>query len=89
MTERLPIAVAKGDAAGIKEHYRRLFAPLKRWLAEAGAVLAAELSLRYRAWRLDRGIQTYADQVETASSLLDDADDAREHTRGGMAGHPR
>ncbi len=70
---RLPIAVAQGDAAGIKEHYRRLFAPLKRWLADAGAVLASELSLRYRAWRLDRGIQTYTDQVEAATSLLGDA----------------
>ncbi len=71
-TERLPIAVAKGDAAGIKDLYRRFFAPLKRWLADAGAVLAAELSLRYQAWRLDRGIQTYADQVEAATALLDD-----------------
>ncbi len=69
---RLPIATAEGAAAGIEELYRRFFAPLKDWLASAGAVLAAELSLRYRSWRLDRGIQTYADQIETAAALLGD-----------------
>jgi ATP-dependent helicase/nuclease subunit A len=72
-SERLPIAVAEGKAAGIADLYRRLFAPLKGWLADAGAVLAAELSMRYRSWRFDRGIQTFADQIETASSLLDDS----------------
>jgi len=35
-------------------------------------VLAAELSLRYRSWRFDRGIQTYADQIETALAVLGD-----------------
>jgi ATP-dependent helicase/nuclease subunit A len=71
-TDKLPIPKPAGEAAGIKELYRLFFAPLKAWLAEAGGVLAAELSLRYRSWRLDRGIQTYADQVETALSLLRD-----------------
>jgi ATP-dependent exoDNAse (exonuclease V) beta subunit len=71
-TERLPIAVAEGSAAGIKDLYRRFFAPLKGWLADAGGVLAAELSLRYRSWRLERGIQTYSDQVETALAVLGD-----------------
>jgi len=73
-SEPLPIPRAEGTAAGIAELYRRFFAPLKGWLADAGGVLAAELSLRYRSWRLDRGLQTYADQIETASALLDDAD---------------
>jgi ATP-dependent exoDNAse (exonuclease V) beta subunit len=70
---RLPAASAEGKAAGIEELYRRFFAPLKGWLADAGAVLAAELSMRYQAWRLERGIQTYRDQVETAAALLGDA----------------
>jgi ATP-dependent exoDNAse (exonuclease V) beta subunit len=70
---RLPIATAEGNAAGIRECYRRFFAPLKAWLADAGAVLAAELSQRYRSWRFDRGIQTFADQIDTAAALLDDA----------------
>ena len=71
-TAPLPIIEAEGTAGGIEELYRGLFAPLKHWLASAGGVLAAELSARYRAWRLDRGLQTYADQVETALSVLKD-----------------
>jgi ATP-dependent exoDNAse (exonuclease V) beta subunit len=71
-SEKLPIPKPAGEAGGIKELYRQVFAPIKAWLAEAGGVLAAELSLRYRSWRLDRGIQTYADQVETALRLLRD-----------------
>jgi ATP-dependent helicase/nuclease subunit A len=70
--ERLPIPAAEGRAGKIDQLYRRFFAPLKRWLADTGAVLAAELALRYQEWRLDRGIQTYADQIETATSLLQD-----------------
>lgn len=69
----LPIPKPEGTAAGIKELYGRFFAPLKGWLAEAGAVLAAELALRYRAWRFERGVQTYADQVEAALAVLEDA----------------
>ena len=68
----LPLALPEGSAAGIRELYRRLFAPLKDWLADTGGVLAAELSLRYRSWRFDRGIQTYADQIETALAVLGD-----------------
>jgi ATP-dependent helicase/nuclease subunit A len=71
---RLPIPRPEGKAAGIKDLFRSLFAPLKEWLAQAGGVLAAELSLRYRAWRLERGIQTYSDQLETALAVLDDAE---------------
>jgi ATP-dependent exoDNAse (exonuclease V) beta subunit len=72
--ERLPVAVPEGGAANIAELYRAFFAPLKEWLAQAGGVMAAELSLRYRAWRVERGIQTYDDQVESALSVLEDKD---------------
>jgi ATP-dependent helicase/nuclease subunit A len=71
-SDRLPVAAPEGVAAGIKDLYRCFFAPLKEWLARTGGALAAELSVRYRSWRLDRGVQTYADQVETALSVLDD-----------------
>jgi ATP-dependent exoDNAse (exonuclease V) beta subunit len=70
--EHLPIARPEGGASGIGDLYRRLFAPLKGWLAEAGGVLAAELSLRFRSWRLDHGVQNYADQIETALEVLAD-----------------
>ncbi|HEY4988397.1 MAG TPA: UvrD-helicase domain-containing protein, partial [Opitutaceae bacterium] len=72
-SDRLPFPKPEGNAGGIKELYRRLFTPLKGWLAQAGGVLAAELSLRYRSWRAERGIQTYADQLETALAVLADA----------------
>jgi ATP-dependent exoDNAse (exonuclease V) beta subunit len=73
-TERtyLPIPKPQGTAAGIERLYAEFFAPVKAWLAEAGAVLAGELALRYRTWRLDRGVQTYTDQVESAVAVLED-----------------
>jgi len=73
-SDPLPIPAPEGSAAGIRDLYRRFFAPLKGWLADAGGVMAAELSLRYRWWRFDRGIQTYADQIETAAALLEDGE---------------
>lgn len=68
----LPIPKPQGTAANIVELYAAYFAPVKAWLAEAGAALAGELALRYRAWRFDRGLQTYADQVEAALAVLQD-----------------
>jgi ATP-dependent exoDNAse (exonuclease V) beta subunit len=70
--DRLPVAVPEGSAAGIEDLFRAFFAPLKEWLAQAGGVMAAELSLRYRSWRTDRGLQTYDDQVESALAILGD-----------------
>ncbi len=73
-TERgyLPIPKPQGTAADIEALFAGYFAPVKTWLAEAGAALAGELALRYRAWRFDRGVQTYADQVEAALAVLHD-----------------
>lgn len=68
----LPIPKPQGTAGGIVDLYAAYFAPVKAWLAEVGAALAGELALRYRAWRFDRGVQTYADQVEAALALLQD-----------------
>jgi len=69
----LPIPKPQGTAAGIADLYAAFFAPVKAWLADAGAALAGELALRHRAWRFDRGVQTYADQVEAALAVLHDA----------------
>ena len=69
----LPLPKPEGKAAGIDELFADYFAPVKSWLAAAGATLAGELALRYRAWRFDRGVQTYADQVEAALAVLQDA----------------
>lgn len=71
-TVYLPPFEPAGNAAALVELSRRWMAPLKRWLGDAAAALAAELALRYRAFRLERGVQTYADQVEAALAVLRD-----------------
>jgi ATP-dependent exoDNAse (exonuclease V) beta subunit len=68
----LPLIDPDGTAGGMVALYDRFFAPLKGWLASAGAVLAAELAERYRAWRFERGVQTYADQIDAAMAVLRD-----------------
>ncbi|MDP1581089.1 MAG: UvrD-helicase domain-containing protein [Candidatus Didemnitutus sp.] len=68
----LPLAKPAGTAGGIGPLFADFFAPLKNWLAQAGAVLAAELALRYREWRFERGVQTYADQIDAALAVLRD-----------------
>lgn len=69
----LPLPKPEGSAAGMVGLYADFLAPVKGWLAEAGAALAGELALRYRAWRFDRGVQTYSDQIESALAVLHDA----------------
>ncbi|MDR1009716.1 MAG: UvrD-helicase domain-containing protein [Opitutaceae bacterium] len=66
----LPFIAPEGSAANIKYLYACFFGPVKTWLAEAGAALAAQLAERYRLWRFERGVQTFADQIETALSVL-------------------
>ncbi len=61
-----------GSGAALKELGERWMAPLKDWLADAGAALAAELAERYRIYRFERGVQTYADQVDAALAVLRD-----------------
>ncbi len=68
----LPIIKPDGTAGGIVALFDRFFAPLKDWLASAGAVVAAELAERYRVWRFERGVQTYADQIDAAMAVLRD-----------------
>jgi ATP-dependent exoDNAse (exonuclease V) beta subunit len=68
----LPLPKPEGTAARVRELYREFLAPVKAWLAETGGVLAAELSQRYRAWRAERGVQTYSDQLEAALAVLSD-----------------
>jgi ATP-dependent helicase/nuclease subunit A len=68
----LPLYEPSGTAAALKEAARAWMAPLKNWLADAAAALAAELAERYRVWRFDRGVQTYADQIDAAMAVLRD-----------------
>jgi ATP-dependent helicase/nuclease subunit A len=66
----LPMLRPIGSAARAQELVQALTGPLKAWLADAAAALAAELALRYRDYRFERGVQTYADQVEAALAVL-------------------
>ncbi|HZP60116.1 MAG TPA: UvrD-helicase domain-containing protein [Opitutaceae bacterium] len=68
----LPLPEPEGSAANIRELYANFFAPLKSWLARAAAVLAAELAERFRVFRFERGVQTYADQIDAAVAVLRD-----------------
>lgn len=70
----LPPFEPAGNATALVELVARWMGPLKRWLGDAAAALAAELALRYRTFRIDRGVQTYADQVEAALAVLRDRD---------------
>ena len=66
----LPMLEPVGSAERVRELVQALTAPLKAWLAGAAAALAAELALRYRDYRFERGVQTYSDQVEAALAVL-------------------
>ena len=68
----LPLYEPAGTSRAVVELAQAWMAPLKRWLANAGAVLAAELAGRYRAWRFTRGVQTYVDQIDAAMAVLRD-----------------
>jgi ATP-dependent exoDNAse (exonuclease V) beta subunit len=70
----LPLYKPVGSAKAICELAEAWMAPLKSWLADAAAVLAAELAGRYREFRFERGVQTYADQIDAVMTVLQDAD---------------
>lgn len=69
----LPLYKPAGTAKAVVELAQSWMAPLKTWLAAAAGALAAELAERYRAWRFERGVQTYADQIDAAMAVLRDA----------------
>jgi ATP-dependent exoDNAse (exonuclease V) beta subunit len=70
----LGLYAPKGTAKLVVEYAEAWMAPLKAWLADAAAVVAGELAERYRVYRQARGMQTYADQIDAAMSVLHDAE---------------
>lgn len=68
----LPLFEPIGSASSLVAESLAWMAPLKTWLAESAAILAAELAGRYRAWRFERGVQTYPDQIDAAMAVLRD-----------------
>jgi ATP-dependent exoDNAse (exonuclease V) beta subunit len=49
---------------------REVFAPLRRWIDQASLCIAAEVQRDYRAFRMERGLLTYDDQVALALDLI-------------------
>jgi ATP-dependent exoDNAse (exonuclease V) beta subunit len=70
----LPPYEPAGKAKEICDLAAAWMAPLKAWLADAAAVLAAELAGRYREYRFEHGVQTYADQIDAVMAVLQDAE---------------
>ncbi|HEY2626402.1 MAG TPA: UvrD-helicase domain-containing protein [Candidatus Udaeobacter sp.] len=46
------------------------FAPLRKWVCDAAACVAAEVQRDYLDFRLDHGLVTYGDQIALAEELL-------------------
>lgn len=70
----LPLYEPIGKAKEVCALAAAWMAPLKDWLADAAAVLAAELAGRYRDYRFEQGMQTYADQIDAVMAVLQDAE---------------
>jgi ATP-dependent exoDNAse (exonuclease V) beta subunit len=49
---------------------RDAFAPLRRWIDQASLCVAAEVQRDYRAFRIERGLLSYDDQVALALELI-------------------
>jgi ATP-dependent exoDNAse (exonuclease V) beta subunit len=52
------------------EVWQEAFAPLRKWICNLAAGVAAEIQRDYREFRLERGLVTYDDQVALAKELL-------------------
>jgi ATP-dependent helicase/nuclease subunit A len=64
---RWPICFSKAkDFVRIK---REAFAPVRRWIDQAALCVAAEVQRDYRAFRIERGLLTYDDQIALALEL--------------------
>jgi ATP-dependent exoDNAse (exonuclease V) beta subunit len=60
------------STAGSKftEVWQEAFAPLRKWICNLAACVAAEIQKDYLEFRLERGLVTYDDQVALAKELL-------------------
>jgi ATP-dependent exoDNAse (exonuclease V) beta subunit len=50
--------------------WQKAFSPLRKWVCNLAACVAAEIQKDYREFRLERGLVTYDDQVALAKELL-------------------
>jgi ATP-dependent helicase/nuclease subunit A len=66
----LPVPKPATAAKELCAAWAEAFAPLRGWLQSAARRLAADVAVRYRRFRLSRGVLTYDDQVSWAVELL-------------------
>jgi len=52
------------------EVWQTAFSPLRKWVCDLAACVAAEVQRDYREFRLERGLVTYDDQIALAKELL-------------------
>ncbi len=58
------------EAQNFVAAWREAFAPLRRWIDQAALCVAAEVQRDYRAFRVERGVLTYDDQIALALQLI-------------------
>jgi ATP-dependent exoDNAse (exonuclease V) beta subunit len=58
------------EAQNFVASWREAFAPLRRWIDQAALCVAAEVQRDYRAFRVERGVLTYDDQIALALQLI-------------------
>lgn len=58
------------DNSKFTQLWREKFLPLRKWINNAAACVAAEVQRDYREFRLERGLVTYGDQIALAKELL-------------------
>lgn len=62
------------EAAGLKPAFEAQMAPVAAWLEEAAEWFADQLSRSFRAWCVQQGIFSYADQIDVCVELLKQRD---------------
>jgi ATP-dependent helicase/nuclease subunit A len=58
------------DAKDFVNSWREAFGPLRHWVNQAALCVAAEVQHDYRAFRVERGLLTYDDQIALALELM-------------------
>jgi ATP-dependent exoDNAse (exonuclease V) beta subunit len=62
--------VRYSDAKDFVDRWRAAFDPLRHWIQEAALCVAAEVQQDYHAFRVERGLLTYDDQIALALKLI-------------------
>ena len=66
---RWPVCFSTANSK-FTELWQDKFSPLRKWICNLAACVAAEVQRDYREFRLERGLVTYDDQVALAKELL-------------------